>query len=143
MDEKYLITIVGTSTVDGDVDMMEFKTRGDYKAIAGGYDIIYKEGEMAGFKDCNTTVTVLADKVTMTRKGSDSNEESVMVVEPDKRHISHYETEHGAITMGLSAGEITSKLGEDGGTVEYSYNIDANTQLLSQNKVKITVREVK
>ena len=63
------------------------------------------------------------------------------MIEKGQRHICHYDTGHGAITMGIAADEISADLSERGGSLQFSYNLDINSNLFSKNTVNITVRE--
>ena len=67
---------------------------------------------------------------------------SELIIDPTQRHICHYDTGHGSITMGIAADEIIADLDETGGELEFSYDLDVNCNVFSRNKVKISVREV-
>lgn len=140
MEENYLITIKGTMEQDGKRDSVELMTRGSLVHKDGAYYIVYKESEATGYEGCTTTVKVAKDesKVSMTRFGPAAGQ---LVVEKGIRHLCHYDTGYGAMTLGVAADEIHSRLTDEGGEVEFSYTLDADQNtILSRNLVKISVK---
>ena len=139
MEEKYLITIKGTMEQRGDTDTVELMTRGSLVHKDGAYYIVYKETETTGYEGCTTTVKLdRMGKVSMLRYGPMPSQ---LVIEKGRRHICHYDTGQGSITMGIAADEIVADLNERGGRLQFSYNLDINANLFSKNTVNITVRE--
>ena len=139
MDEKFLITIKGTMEQRGDSDTVELMTRGNLVHKENAYYIVYKETETTGYAGCTTTVKVSEDsrQVTMLRLGAVNSQ---LVIEKGTRHICHYETGYGAMSLGVAADEISHDLTEQGGVVDFSYTLDTEAQLLSRNRVHITVK---
>ena len=60
--------------------------------------------------------------------------------EKGRRHVCHYETGHGSLSLGVAADEIQSRLSDKGGTVQFSYLLDVDASAVSRNTVKITVK---
>lgn len=140
MNEDFLIQIDGSMEQDGGNDQVQLMTRGSFLQKNGSFFISYKETETTGYAGCTTTVKVAQDesKVSMLRFGPAASQ---LVVEKGIRHLCHYDTGMGAMTLGVAADEIHSRLTEEGGVVEFSYTLDADqTAILSKNLVKITVR---
>ena len=86
----------------------------------GAYYIVYKETEATGYEGCTTTVKVADDarKVSMLRFGKQTSQ---LVIEKGTRHLCHYETGYGAISLGVSADVIEHALDENGGKLQFSY----------------------
>ena len=140
MDENYLITIKGTMQQDGESDTVELMTRGSLVHKEGAYYIIYRETEATGYEGCTTAVRVADDarRVTMTRFG---RVPSQLVVEKGTRHLCHYDTGYGAISLGVAADEIEPRLTKEGGRLKFSYTLDSgNESFISRNLVDITVK---
>ena len=138
MREDYLITILGTMEQDGESDSIQLMTRGSFVKQNGKYFITYKESEATGYKGCTTTVKVEGtSKVSMLRFGPAPSQ---LVIEKGCRHMCHYETGQGALTLGVSADEIESKLTDQGGKIKFSYQLDVDAESISRNIVDITVR---
>ena len=114
-------------------------TRGSFVRRGGSYYISYRETEATGYEGCTTTVKLdRMGKVSMLRYGPMPSQ---LVIEKGRRHICHYDTGQGSITMGIAADEIVADLNERGGRLQFSYNLDINANLFSKNTVNITVRE--
>lgn len=140
MEENYLITIKGTMQQGGESDTVELMTRGSLVHKDSAYYIIYKETEATGYDGCTTTVKVADDarRVTMTRFGPIPSQ---LVVEKGTRHLCHYDTGYGAVSLGVAADEIEPKLSGHGGRLKFSYTLDSgNEAFISRNLVDITVR---
>ena len=139
MQENFLITIKGTMEQRGDSDTVELMTRGSLVHKEGAYYIVYKETEATGYDGCTTTVKVAEDarKVSMLRYGKVPSQ---LIIEKGTRHLCHYETGYGAISLGVSADVIEHALDENGGKLQFSYTLDSGAEsFISRNLVDITV----
>ena len=122
MEENYLITIKGTMEQRGDTDTVELMTRGS---------LVHK--------GCTTTVKVAEDarKVSMLRFGKQSSQ---LIIEKGTRHLCHYETGYGSVSLGVAADVIEQRLDENGGSLKFSYTLDSGAEsFISRNLVDITV----
>ena len=139
MEEKYLITIKGTMEQRGDTDTVELMTRGSLVHKDGAYYIVYKETEATGYEGCTTTVKVADDarKVSMLRFGKQTSQ---LVIEKGRRHVCHYDTGAGHLSLGVAADEISSRLNEEGGRLRFSYLLDVDAESISRNTVDIRVK---
>lgn len=125
---------------DGDSDSVELMTRGSFVRRGANFFISYNETEATGYKGCVTTVKVEgSDKVSMLRFGPAPSQ---LVIERGKRHVCHYETGHGSLSLGVAADDIDSRLSDGGGTLRFSYLLDVDAASISRNVVKITVKPV-
>lgn len=139
MEENYLITIKGTMEQDGKSDTVELMTHGALVHKEGAYYIIYKETEATGYEGCTTTVKVADDarKVSMLRFGKVPSQ---LIVEKGTRHLCHYETGYGAVSLGVAADVIEHELTDHGGRLKFSYTLDSGAEsFISRNLVDITV----
>lgn len=142
MDENYLITIRGTLEQGGEQDHVELMTRGALARKSGAYYIVYHETEATGYAGCTTTVRAEEDGrlVTMTRFGKAPSQ---LIIEKGTRHLCHYETGYGAISLGVAADEIDLALTEAGGRLKFSYTLDSGAEsFISRNLVDITVERL-
>ena len=127
VEENYLITIKGTMEQNGENDTVELMTRGNFVQRGNSYYIVYAETEATGYAGCTTTVRVSQDArlVSMTRFGKTSSQ---LIIEKGIRHLCHYETGYGSISLGVAADVIEHNLLPDGGELQFSYTLD-NDQL--------------
>ncbi|NLZ46157.1 MAG: DUF1934 domain-containing protein, partial [Clostridiales bacterium] len=115
------INLVSTQSDGENLERTELFTRGKYKKTADGYVISYEESEATGFEGSITSLEVFGQKkVVLERTGST---ESQFIIEKDKKHFCRYGTPYGDFTVGVTADEIISSLGEKGGDLKFKYVI--------------------
>ena len=131
-----MITIKGIYDAEGSKDTIELLTCGRFYRRNNSYWVSYQESETTGFEGHKTTLHIEEDKVTMRRSGVS---ESQLVIQKGMRHQCCYDTGYGSITVGVSGKNVHSTLCDDGGTVDFSYSMDINTALTSENRVIIKV----
>ena len=137
--KKYLISIIGEQILDGESDKIEVLTTGNYMIKKDHCYIGYKEYEEKNPNDySDNLIKVENDMVTITRKGT---MKSQLMLEKGKRHQCVYQTPMGDLMIGVYTKSMKSTLTETGGTLEVSYTLDFNTDLMSENSFKVTVEE--
>lgn len=137
--EKYMISIIGEQRLDGQTDRIEVLTAGNYLVKKDHFYIGYKEYDDDDPNVVfNNLIKVEKDKVTINRKGPMGSQ---LLLERDKRHQCIYQTIAGDLTIGVFTKTMNSTLGKNGGTLEVSYTLDFNTDLVSENSYKIKVEE--
>lgn len=120
-------------------EFVELMTRGSFVLKGGSYYVTYRETETTGYEGCTTTVKVAEDarKVSMLRFGKQSSQ---LIIEKGTRHLCHYETGYGSISLGVAADVIEQRLDENGGSLKFSYTLDSGAEsFISRNLVDITV----
>lgn len=138
MKKDVFITICGVQKIDSERDTTELYTQGSFYKRNNHYYISYDESDATGFADSKTTLRVEgSDRVTMIRSGASR---SHLVVERGSRNIGLYGTAAGELSIGVYAHTVESKLTDDGGDLFFSYSLDLNSSLLSENEIKINVR---
>lgn len=137
--KKYLISIVGEQILDGESDKVEVLTTGNYLMKKDHCYIGYKEYEENNPNDySDNLIKVENDIVTISRKGSTKSQ---LMLEKGKRHQCVYQTPMGDLMIGVYTKSMKSTLTEKGGTLEVSYTLDFNTDLVSENSFKVTIEE--
>lgn len=142
LKEDYIIRIKSKIEQDDDVSNIELMTRGSFVRKGGSFYITYAETETTGYEGCTTTVKVAEDesRVSMLRFGPAASQ---LLIERGRRHLCHYETGYGSMTMGVTADEIESHLNDKGGTVKFSYLLDAdNAEMVSKSSLEISVTHI-
>lgn len=139
MREDYIINIQGSMDQAGEVDTVSLMTKGSFVLKNGHFFITYKETEATGYEGNVTTVKVENEtRVSMLRYGTAPSQ---LVIERGRRHVCHYESGYGSLSLGVAADEIHNRLTKDGGEVVFSYTLDSGDAQISRNEVKITVQE--
>lgn len=137
--KKYMISIIGEQRLDDDTDKVEVLTTGNYIMKKDHCYIGYKEYDQENPNDCyDNLIKVEENMVTITRKGP---MRSQLMLEKGRRHQCLYQTIAGDLMIGVFTKTMKSTLNEKGGTLEVSYTLDFNTDLVSENSFKITVKE--
>lgn len=133
---KALITIIGHQKFDDDKDQVEMKTVGTVEHDDDNYIIRYNEELENGTAPLRAKLNIAKDesKVEMIKSGPYS---SCLIIEKSKRHLCNYGTEYGDILMGIFGREVENDFNENEGTFKFSYDIDINGAISSQNDVII------
>lgn len=133
-----IIKITDRHIQDGEEYSCELTTSGSFCLTENGCTVIYSETDEE-LTDCKTTLNVEgAQKISMLRSGKYNTE---MIIEKDRRHTCYYMTPYGELIMGVYAKSIANEIGENGGTLKFSYTIDFNNTPASENELFITVAE--
>lgn len=136
---KALITIIGHQKFDDDKDQVEMKTVGTFEHDDDNYIIRYNEELENSTAPLRAKLNIAKDesKVEMIKSGAYS---SCLIIEKSKRHLCNYGTEYGDMLMGIFGREIKTEFNETEGTFKFSYDIDVNGAISSQNDVIIKFR---
>lgn len=136
---KALITIIGHQKFDDDKDQVEMKTVGTFEHDDDNYIIRYNEELENSTAPLRAKINIAKDesKVEMIKSGAYS---SCLIIEKSKRHLCNYGTEYGDMLMGIFGREIKTEFNETEGTFKFSYDIDINGAISSQNDVIIKFR---
>ncbi|MGN0458940.1 MAG: DUF1934 domain-containing protein [Eubacterium sp.] len=141
MTKKALITIIGCQKYegDGDKDKIEMKTVGTIEENDSDYIIRYNEEFAPNKSPIKTKLNIAKDesRVEMIKSGPYS---SCLIIEKSKRHLCNYGTEYGDMLMGIFGRSVENGYGENEGSFKFSYDIDVNGAITSQNEVTINYR---
>ena len=143
MEERYIITVIGKQTVDGEQDKIEVITAGDMTIEGDKITIIYPEyseekGSAMTAQKTDTTVTLDGKVLSIDRQGEMS---SHLILEKGVRHECLYHTPMGQMFIGIFTDEIKTDLNEHGGTINAAYQLDFNRTVVSYNEFYISVKE--
>ena len=138
MKKEVSITIDSTQIVDGESDKTELFTVGTMELCDNGYRLCYDESGATGFEGSHVAVRVTADSVVVERTGKAV---STLIIERGKKHHCQYGTEFGDFLIGVNTDEVRNDLSEKGGEVYLKYTLDINSSLMSENEMKIKVKE--
>ena len=141
MIKDVIIEIKTEQTVDDSTDKIEFTTDARYGSRDGSYFISYDESKLMEVEgEIKTTLYVKPNaSVVLQRKGAYN---SRMVIEKGVRNNCLYATPNGEFSLGIFGEKVLANLSDDGGNITMNYTIDSGLQLLSRNKVNISIREV-
>ena len=139
MNKDVLITIHSIQNIDGcDCDGPELVTQGTYEYAPDGARFSYMESELTGLEGTRTAFHVKPEEVILSRRGSVNAE---MVFRRGEKQKFRYQTDFGALSMGLNTHRLECSMGEHGGDMEIEYDLHFNQSFLSHNRFIIKVRE--
>ena len=133
-----IIKIVGKQGMDDDVDSIELTTVGKMGIKDGKFLLTYDESEMLGVKGVKTSLMVKDDDTVILQRSGGYM--SRLVIEKGARNSCFYSTPQGDLVIGIFGENVVHNLTESGGTLNMSYTIDSNLELISRNTVEISVK---
>lgn len=137
--ERYMISIIGEQTMDGETDRIEVLTAGSFIKKRDHFYIGYKEYDEENPREwSNNLIKVEENIVTINRKGQYGSQ---LMLEKGRRHQCIYSTVAGDMSIGVFTKTLENRLNEKGGTLEVSYTLDFNTDLVSENRFTIKIEE--
>lgn len=140
MIKDVLITVKGEHSVQGESDSVELATYGRFGLRDGNYFLSYEEGQIEGSGKVKTKININSpDLVVLSRSG---DIESRMEIVKGERKPCLYATTVGNIYIDIYGEKISVDLNEKGGSIKLQYSIFSGLNVISQNKVEITVKEV-
>lgn len=136
MQKKALITIIGRQKFDSDNDKIEMKTVGSIECDDDNYIIRYNEELENSAVPIRARLNIAKDesRIEMIKSGAYS---SCLIIEKSKRNLCNYGTEYGEMLMGIFGKNIENDFGENEGSFNFSYEIDINGAVSSQNEVTV------
>ena len=139
MKKQAVISIRGIQRVEDEEETTELLTVGSFYRKKNDYYLTYEESEATGFGGAKTTLHLEEEghRVTMQRSGP---YRSQLIVEQGRRHQCYYGTGYGELFIGVSGGDVSSTLTDEGGSLHFRYSLDINTLLASENEVYIHVK---
>jgi uncharacterized beta-barrel protein YwiB (DUF1934 family) len=109
---------------------------GSMVRLPQGYTVSYRE-PFDHDGDSLTTLLVEGGRVTLLRSGTQNSQ---MVFEEGRRHVSYYDTADGPTTVGVTASRVETELGLDGGRIAVNYGVEIAGSLAEESFVHIDIR---
>lgn len=139
MNKNVIISVKGTQTSQNqDVNILELVTEGKYYKKGSAYFITYKESEVTGMEGTTTTLKVMDGVVTLMRFGSVNSQ---FVFEQGQKHVSYYDTAHGAFTIGVFTNDMNVNVDDNGGEIWVEYDIEIDNSKSGENDFHLHIRE--
>lgn len=130
-----VVKITDRHLQDGEEYTCELTTSGSLDFRPDGFTVVYNETDEE-LKGCTTTLKYENGTIVMTRSGKYNTE---LIIEKDRRHTCFYATPYGELMMGVYTKNMFTDMNENGGTLRFSYTIDFNNDLASENDLTVTV----
>ena len=139
MNKNVIISVKGNQTaLDSDTDIIELVTEGKYYKKGSTYYISYKESEVTGLEGTTTTLKVADGVITLMRFGTVNSQ---LIFEQGHKHVSYYDTTHGAFTIGVLANNVDIKVDDSGGEIRVDYQLEIDNSKTGDNDFFMSIRE--
>ncbi len=140
MMKDVVISINSSFSFDeGEEQVVEFSTDGQYFYEDEVGCLSYEESEVTGLEGTRTSLFVMPDQVVVDREGTVT---SRMIFKEGLKSAFQYTTPFGSANMGINTRRITQSMGSSGGSVEIDYVVDMEHVVATRNKFQITVTEI-
>ncbi len=136
--KKVIVSVRGKGGLE-DGDSTELLTEGKFYKDNDVYCISYEETGMTGMEGTTTTVRAEKNRVSLQRKGTVASE---FIFEEGKKNVSHYATEYGVFTVGVTAEKVNVSINDSGGLISVVFSLDFLGNPAVRNEFILTVREV-
>ncbi len=130
-----VIKITDRHLQDGEEYTCELTTSGSLDFSEDGFTVVYHETDEE-LKGCRTELKYSNGTIVMTRTGKYNTE---LIIEKERRHTCFYSTPYGELMMGVYTNNLFTDMNENGGTLRFSYTIDFNNDLASENDLTVEV----
>ena len=134
--KKIMINIDGTQNFgNGDTNSVELTTEGELSVSSDSYTLKYEESELTGMAGTTTEITVDDNGiVNLVRSGTVN---SNLVFEEGKRHLSYYDTNEGAFSIGVFASYVDTVLERNYGEISITYAMDVDDKPIGENEIRV------
>lgn len=141
MKEQWIMTLISIQREEHDTSESTLDTEIEYYQNQDGERVIsYAESETTGMEGSHMQLRVAQDgMISIVRTG---NYQTHLVVQKGKKHFCHYETPFGEFAVGVSAKWVRNTLTDAGGDLKFRYTVDANSTLLSDNEIHISIKKM-
>lgn len=140
MDKNISITVSGTQlNENGQKLLTEIAAEGQYFERGGCRYILFDETDPETLLVTGNTLKFKDHMLELSRRG---NVTSRMVFETGKTHRTSYTTAYGTLILDISTEVMSEFWSEGGATVHIRYQILAEGSLLSENELKIKIRNL-
>lgn len=138
--KKVLITVNTIQSFDDESEEIELVTEGVMYKKEGFYLLEYDESEISGMKGTKTSIEIWDKHVKLIREGTTN---SKLVFNTGIEHVSLYGNEQGAFEIIIKPRRVNIDVSDIGGTLELDYLIETQGVNMSENKLVLTIKELR
>ena len=141
MDDKYLVSVIGTQIVDDEENTIELTTSASYAERNGKKYIKYREYDPDYGESYISNVIKIENEDKITLVKTSERKYSQLILECGVRHQCMYTSAIGTLSIGIYTDSIFCELDENGGKIEIDYTIDFNSDFQSDNHMLILLNK--
>lgn len=136
-DDNYEIQIQGKQIQDGEENKIHVNTTGSYTKKGETRYISYREYEEDNPSKTHISVIKVEPGIVTVIQADSATR---LILEEGKRHLCLYNTEFGALTLGIFTSVMRSTLDDRGGSLNVKYTLDVDSHLTSSNEIDVLVK---
>lgn len=141
MNDNYIISVIGTQTVDGEKNTIELTTAASYMEKNGRKLIKYREYDPDNGANYAVNIIKIESKEKIILVKNNHGNIGQLILESGKRHQCLYDTPVGSMSIGIFTDTVSLDIDENGGKIEIDYTIDFNADFQSDNHMKIILKK--
>lgn len=141
MNDNYIISVIGTQTVDGEKNTIELTTAASYMEKNGRRLIKYREYDPDNGENYAVNIIKIESKEKIILVKNNHGNIGQLILESGKRHQCLYDTPVGSMSIGIFTDTVSLDIDENGGKIEIDYTIDFNADFQSDNHMKIILKK--
>lgn len=141
MNDNYIISVIGTQTVDGEKNTIELTTAASYMEKNGRKLIKYREYDPDNGENYAVNIIKIESKEKIILVKNNHGNIGQLILESGKRHQCLYDTPVGSMSIGIFTDTVSLDIDENGGKIEIDYTIDFNADFQSDNHMKIILKK--
>lgn len=139
MNKDVIISVKGTQSSEmSGRNVIELVTEGKYYRKGDTYYVTYKESEVTGMEGTTTTLKISGGIVTLMRFGRVNSQ---FIFQQGQKHMSYYDTSHGAFLIGVMANEVNINVNDSGGEISVDYQVEIDYNKSGDNDFHMFIRE--
>lgn len=137
MKKKAIITVSSKQKYNGEEEVVEVITPGNFFKKDDKYYTVYDETEISGMKGTTTTLKIEDNKLSLIRIGSTSTK---MEFEEMAKNVSMYTTPYGTLQMEIHTKGLNIDVDENGGDVVVNYDLRVVGQKPTKTTLTINIK---
>lgn len=137
MKDNITILLKSIQWIDNEKSETELITKARYEKTDDTIKISYDDTSATGFEGSVTVIEVKGEKNATVMRSGTAN--SLITLEPDKKHYCHYETPFGDMQIGVYTHKIDNKLDTEK-SLYMKYTIDINSAYVSDNEIILEIK---
>ncbi len=141
MEKKVMLSILSQQTVLGEEpETIDLQTEGVLRSYGNGkFTLVYQESELTGLEGTRTTFKIDKNCVSLLREGEVNSE---LIFQKGQRYQSMYQTQYGALELGISTHRLSVRAGESTGKLDVNYTTELNHVLTGEHDLHVEYRVI-
>lgn len=137
--KKVLISVKTMQYIDGQPEIIELITEGEYSKEQCCFVASYNESEISGMEGTKTTLKIEENALSIIRNGTTN---SNLVFKKGLNHVSLYSTPFGALEVIIKPKKVFIDVDDKGGKVELEYRMEASGVDSIDNSLELNIKEI-